>query len=110
MSKNRLDYTANLGRHDHDVTAGFTSSITTGPIVPQYFDILGPGDKIFYRTHMFCRFQHMPTAFLGEIDMHLDYFFVPLQMLYTAFGQVFAQTNDVISDFFEGSDFPTNPR
>lgn len=100
MSKNRLDFTANLGRHSHDVTAGYTSSITTGCIVPQYFDILGPGDTIKYKTHMFARFQDINTAFLGEVDLHLDYFFVPLQMLYTAFGNVFAQTNDVISSFY----------
>lgn len=101
MSKNRLDYTANLGRHSHDVSQGYTSSIAPGCLVPQYFDILQPNDKIFYKTHMFTRFQDVPTAFLGEIDMHIDYFFVPLQMIYTLFGQVFAQTDDVISSFYD---------
>lgn len=100
MSKNRLDFTANLGRHSHDVSQGFTSSLTTGAIVPQYFDILQPGEKIFYKTHMFCRFKDIPRPFLGEVSLHLDYFFVPAQMLYTLFGQVFAQTDDVISDFY----------
>lgn len=104
MSKNRLDFTANLGRHSHDVSQGYTSSIAPGCLVPQYFDILQPGDKIFFKTHMFTRFQDISTAFLGEVDMHLDYFFVPLQMLYTIFGQMFAQTNDVISDFFDVHD------
>ena len=101
MSKNRLDYTAKLGRHSHDVSQGYTSSIAPGCLVPQYFDILQPNDKIFYKTHMFTRFQDVATAFLGEVDMHIDYFFVPLQMIYTLFGQVFAQTNDVISDFYD---------
>ena len=101
MSKNRLDYTANLGRHSHDVSQGYTSSIAPGCLVPQYFDILQPNDKIFYKTHMFTRFQDVSTAFLGEIDMHIDYFFVPLQMIYTLFGQVFAQTDDVISSFYD---------
>ena len=100
MSKNRLDFTANLGRHSHDVSQGFTSSLTTGAIVPQYFDILQPGEKIFYKTHMFCRFKDIPRPFLGEVSLHLDYFFVPATMLYTLFGQVFAQTDDVISDFY----------
>lgn len=100
MSKNRLDFTANLGRHSHDITAGYTASIAPGCIVPQYFDILGPGDTIKYKSHMFARFQDINTAFLGEVDLHLDYFFVPLQMLYTAFGSVFTQTNDVISSFY----------
>lgn len=105
MSKNRLDFTANLGRHSHDVTAGYTASITPGPIVPQYFDILQPGETIKYKTHMFARFQDVNTAFLGEVDLHLDYFFVPLQMLYTAFGNIFAQTNDFVSSYYTSEDF-----
>lgn len=103
MSKNRLDYTANLSRHSHDVTAGYTASIAPSMIVPQYFDILQPNDTIYYKTHMFVRSQDLVTAFLGEVDLHIKYFFVPLQMLYTNFGQVFAQTNDVISSFYKSA-------
>lgn len=105
MSKNRLDFTANLGRHSLDVTAGYTASIAPGLIVPQYFDILQPGDTIKYKTHMFARFQDVNTAFLGEVDLHLDYFFVPLQMLYTAFGNIYAQTNDFVSSYYTSEDF-----
>lgn len=97
MSKNRLDFQSHLSRHDHDTTAGYTSSLTTGPIVPQYFDILGPGDSVYYRTHAFARLQDLTTAFLGQVDIHVDYYFVPLQMIFTGFGNVFSQTNDYIS-------------
>ena len=100
MAKNRLDYQAQLSRHDHDVSAGYAASLVPGAIVPQYFDILNPGDSIYYRTHMFARLQDVITAFIGEVDLHLDYFFVPLQMLYTPFGQVFAQTNDFLSSLY----------
>lgn len=111
MSKNRLDFSAQLSRHDHDVSAGYTSSITTGPIVPQFYDVLGPGDTIYYRTHLFARLQDVVTAFIGEIDLHVDYFFVPLQMIYTPFGQIFAQTDDYLSSCYKNinahDDFPT---
>ena len=103
MAKNRLDFKANLSRHSHDVSAGYSASIAPGMIIPQYFDILGPGDSVYYRTHMFARMQDLITAFLGEVDLHIDYFFVPLQMIYTPFGQVFAQTDDFISNFFDSS-------
>ena len=103
MSKTNLNYQAQLSRHSHPTSAGYVSSLTAGCIVPQYFDILGPGDSIYYRTHMFARLQDVVTAFMGEIDLHLDYFFVPLQMLYTPFGQVFAQTNDLLSSVFVGT-------
>lgn len=89
-----------MSRHPHDVTAGYTTTLTTGQIIPMYFDVLSPGDSMYYRTHAFARLQEVVTAFLGEVDIHLDYFFVPLQMLYTPFGQVFANTNDFVSVFF----------
>ena len=99
--KNRLDFRAQLSRHSHDISAGFTSSLTPGAIVPQYFHIMSPGDKIYFNHHMFARLQDVVTAFLGEIDIHVQSFFVPLQMLFTPFGQVFAQTNDFISSLIE---------
>ena len=102
MARNKLSYKAQLSRHDHDVSAGYAASLVPGAIVPQYFDILNPGDSIYYRTHMFARMQDVITAFIGEVDIHLDYFFVPLQMLYTPFGQVFAQTNDFLSSLYAG--------
>ena len=111
MSKNRLDFKANLSRHSHDVSAGYTSTMSCGMIIPQYFDILGPGDSIYYRTHMFARMQDVVTAFLGEVDLHIDYFFVPLQMIYTPFGQIFAQTDDFVTSLYSSmaakDTFPT---
>ena len=101
MSKNRLSYQAKLSRHSHDVSAGYTASIAPGAIVPQYFDIAGPGDAYYYNTRMFARLQDLVTAFLGEIDVHVDYFFVPLQMLYTPFGQIFSQTDDLLTSLYK---------
>lgn len=101
MSKNRLSYQAKLSRHSHDVSAGYTASLAPGVIVPQYFDIAGPGDAYYYNTRMFARLQDLVTAFLGEIDVHVDYFFVPLQMIYTPFGQIFSQTDDVLTSLYK---------
>lgn len=102
MAKNRLpDFKAKFSRHAHDISAGYTSSMTTGQIIPQYFDVLGPGDSIYFEPSMFLRLRDVVTAFLGEIEVNLDAFFVPMQMMYTPFGQVFAQTNDFLSSMFE---------
>lgn len=103
MAQNRLDYQAQLSRHSHDVEGGYAASLCTGAIVPQYFDVLMPGDSVYYRTHLFARMQDLVTAFLGEVDIHLDYFFVPLQMLYTPCGQIFTQTNDFLSSIYADS-------
>lgn len=106
MAKNRLEFQAQLSRHSHNISAGYTASLTTGPIVPQFFHVLGPGDTIYYQNRMFARLQDVVTAFLGEIDIHVDSFFVPLQMLYTPFGQQFAQTDDLISSLIDSGAFP----
>ena len=90
-----------LVRHDHDIHAGYTSSIAPGMIIPQYWHILTPGDSVYFSSHLRARFNDIVTAFLGEVDVHLDYFFVPLQMLYTPFGQIFAGTDDYISSLFD---------
>ena len=108
MSKNRLDFRAQLSRHTHDVSAGYSSSLTTGPIVPQYYHVLNPGDTLYFDVHMFTRMQDVVTAFLGEVDVHLDAFFVPLQMLYTPFGQVYSQTDDFISSKFDLTDISSD--
>lgn len=101
MPKNQLAYKANLSRHSHDISATYASSLCAGPIVPQYFHILGPGDAIYFNANVFARLQNVITAFLGRLDLHIDYFFVPLQMMYTPFGQFFANTDDFVSNFFQ---------
>lgn len=112
-NKNRLDYQAQLSRHDHDISAGYFHTLSTGMIIPQYFHILGPGDSIYYSNHLFARLQNVVTAFRGEIDIHLESFFVPLQMIYTPFGQIFAQTDDYLTSLYhnlsERQGFPLIP-
>lgn len=99
--KNNIDAPkAKLSRHAHNISAGYSSSMTTGAIIPQYFDVLQPGDTIYYTPKMFLRLRDVVTAFLGEVNVNIDCFFVPMQMLYLPFGQIFAQTNDVISSVF----------
>ena len=101
MAKNMAPMHQNkMQRHPHNTDAGYTTTLAPGMLVPMYYDILSPGDSVYYGTKAFCRFREIVTAFLGEVDLHLDYFFVPLQMMYTPFGQLFAQTNDYISDQF----------
>lgn len=110
MALNRLpDFQSHLSRHSHDVSQGYTSTLTTGPIVPQYFDILSPGDSVYYKTHVFARLRDIVTAFLGEIDLHVDYFFVPLQMLYLPAGSILTNTNEVLSSKFKESIYKRFP-
>lgn len=98
MSKNMPSHRAKFSRHSFDTSAGYTSTLCPAAIVPQYFDILQPGDSVYYKTIAFARLRDVVTAFLGEVDIHFDYFFVPLQMMYTPFGNQFFGINEPISD------------
>lgn len=108
MAKNRLNFEAHLGRHSHNTDGGYASSLCMGAIVPQYFDVLSPGETVYFQPSMFVRLQDVVTAFFGKVDVHMDAFFVPMSMLYTAYGQIFTQTDDVISSFYGvlGDEFP----
>lgn len=96
-NKNRLSFEANLSKHPHDLSAAYSASLATGQIIPQWFDIAQPGDRYIFKPKMFARLQNVVKAFLGEVDLNVKVFFVPMQMLYTPYGQIFAQTNDVLS-------------
>lgn len=98
MAKNMPSHRAKFSRHSFDTSAGYTSTLCPAAIVPQYFDILQPGDTVYYKTVAFARLRDVVTAFLGEVDLHFDYFFVPLQMMFTPFGNVFFGINEPISD------------
>ena len=100
-NKNRLSFEAQLSRHSHDVSRRHASSFTTGQLRPQWWDLAQPGDKYYMTPSMFARLQLVARAFLGEVDINLKVFFVPLQMLYTPFGQIFAQTDDVLSSIYK---------
>lgn len=100
-NKNRLNFEAQLSRHPHHMPAAYSASISTGMIIPQWFDVAQAGDTYKMHPKMFARLQNVQTAFLGEVDINVKFFFVPLQMLYTPFGQIFTQTNDVISSVFK---------
>lgn len=108
MSKNMPSHRAKFSRHSFDVSAGYTSTLCPGAIVPQYFDILQPGDSVYYKTIAFSRLRDVVTAFLGEVDIHFDYFFVPLQMMYTPFGNVFFGVDESINDQLEAQTVSLN--
>ena len=103
MANNRLEHTSQLSRHSHDTSAAYALSLAPGMILPVYFDVLNPNDTVYLKSHLFARLKDTLTAFRGEIDMHIDSFFVPLQMIYTAFGQIYCQTDDFLSSFYSDS-------
>lgn len=70
----------------------FTSA--PGMLLPVYFDLLQPGDKVDCSVSTMTRFQPMATPVFASIKEHVDWFFVPLEQIYSQFGSVFFGIND----------------
>lgn len=82
----------------------FTSSV--GHVLPIHFDFLLPGDKVNIKTHMTSRLMPMNSASPIELREHVDYYFVPLQCLYSLFPSLLSDTNeDASSSIFESTSF-----
>lgn len=94
------DYRNNSPKFVHNMTQSlaFTSSI--GMELPIYYDMLHAGDEIHFSGNMFTRLQPLNVASLAEIDIHLDYFYIPLTLLYTPAWSLFYQTDDLVSSVF----------
>lgn len=97
------DYQARMPRQPHDLSQSLTLSFSTGMELPVYYDMLHLGDDIYANANMFCRLQNPLTATLADIDIHFDYFFVPLSVIFTPAPSMFYQTDDLVSNMFTKS-------
>lgn len=102
------NYTANLPHQAHDVSQSTAYTSCPGMLSPVYHDMLHVGDKIHFSASEFVRLNPLISQPLGKIDVHLDYFFVPLSVMYTPTTSLFYQTDDLISDIFGNSNFSTD--
>ena len=80
----------------------FTSS--SGMILPVYQDLLNVGESVYLNSQMVVRTQPLVTAAMADVHFHIDWFFVPLSMIYTLFPSLRYRTNDLISENFISSD------
>lgn len=105
MRKNPLNgnvpYEAKIPKTDFDMSQSFGFSSSTGMILPVYQDLLNAGESVYYSGNLFSRSQPLVTAAMADVDVYLDWFFVPAQMLLLGFGSARYLTNDLISSGFQ---------
>lgn len=89
------------GRTAHDMSHDFKFTMANGMLLPVEHDILLPSDTVYLKFHYFGRnqFPFLAPAMV-DIDFHTDYFFVPMQMLWTPFGSFIEGVNDTFSSHF----------
>lgn len=94
---------ANLSRTGFDMSQEFAFTSSVGMCLPTYQDFLNVGESVHFSGDMIIRTQPLVTASMCDIDIYLDWFFVPASMLFTLWPSKRWQTNDFVSDFYDVS-------
>ena len=98
------EHQAQLSRTGFDMGQEFAFTSSVGMILPIYQDFLNVGESVHFSGDLITRTQPLVTAAMCDIDVYLDWFFVPVSMLFTLFPSKRWLTNDFISDFYVNAD------
>lgn len=85
---------AQLGYNGFDMSMSNKFTSTTGELLPVYYDILQPGDKVRAYCDINTRTQPVDSAAMCSIKETVDWFFVPIEQIYSLFGSLFYGIND----------------
>lgn len=98
------EYRAKLPRNGHDLSHDLGFTAAPGMILPIFHDFLQPGETVQMGIDLYTQMK-IPFVQNAQVDIEqiVDYFFVPMSMLYTPFDSMVYQTADVYS-----SNFPLN--
>lgn len=75
-------------------------SSTVGELLPVYYDLLQPGDKVTLGTTIKTRTMELASAAMCSLTEHLEWFFVPMEQLYTPFGSWYFGVSDIHSAYY----------
>ena len=92
---------AQLSKSVHDLGHVFDFTSSTGMILPLVCDILNPGESIQSKIDLSeTRTQPLDSAAYLDLDMHIDYFFVPMTLMFSKFESFIYR----IKDFYSNAD------
>lgn len=97
----RMEHVAHLPRTGFDMSQSFAYTTSVGMILPVYQDILNPGEKVYLNGELFARTQPLVNSAMADVDVYLDWFWIPTSMLYLLFPSIRWETNDLISSVFQ---------
>lgn len=98
-------HNANIGYNGFDLSHFIKFTSTTGELLPVFFDILSPGDKITAKGVLRTRTQPLASAAYAEIKEHLEWFFVPMSQIYQPFNSMFYGVADTHTSLILSGDF-----
>lgn len=100
------EYRAKLGKSTHDLSHKFGFTATVAHLLPVFHDILNPGETVELGFQYNLRTQPLQSAAMVDINSHVEYFFVPLTLLYQPFTSMFYNINDQFSSTIPSNDIP----
>lgn len=90
---------AQLSKSSHDLNHVFDFTSSTGMILPLVCDILNPGESIDTKVDLSqTRTQPLDAAAYLDLDLHVDYFFVPMTLLFSKFESFIYRIKDFYSN------------
>lgn len=87
------EHRAQLGRNVHDLSHDFGFTCTCGHLLPVFTDILNPDEKVNVSFSYELRTMPLESAAMVDFEIHTEYFFVPLMLLYSPFEMLLSDTN-----------------
>ena len=97
------EYRAKLGKSVHDLSHKFGFTATVGHLLPVFHDFLNPGETIQLGVGYNLRTQPLQSAAMIDLNAHVEYFFVPMPLLYEPFGSTYYNVQDLFSSNFPQS-------
>lgn len=94
-------HVAKLGYNGFDMSNLLKFSSTTGELLPVYYDLLSPGDKVSCQTTLKTRTMEIESAAMVSLKEHLEWFFVPMTQIYSIFGDWFNSIQDLKSSLVD---------
>lgn len=94
-------FKANIGYNGFNMGQRLKFTSTTGELLPVYFDLLQPGDKISASEELKTRTLPLTSPAMCSISENFDWFFVPIEQIYKLFGSWFFRIDDHSSNIFD---------
>lgn len=91
--KNSDGYNSNA----YEQRVGFSSAV--GQLLPVFYDFLSPGDKLTIADRMETRTITLDSSVWTDLTDTIDYFFVPMDQIYSLFGSMFYGVDDRKTSF-----------
>lgn len=90
-------------RQTFDLSHDFLFTATTGQLRAVSHDFLQPGDTVKGKFNFFLRTMPLSTAAMVDVDFLVDYFFVPMDLIWLRFSAWWSRTRSVFTSRLNSS-------